>query len=167
MDTSQPATSKSLSGASVQRRRGAGFRALTALAINVGAAFGSLRANWFRSFLTVLGVVIGVASVIVLVAFGTGAQKEITSQIDTLGTNVAIVVPGKMRGQTNFNPMGGLGISNLGLREVEALRGLPGIRGVAPVLFLGGGVYYGQKPAPICMPIATTPEFKEIRRLTI
>ena len=70
-------------------QRRAGQRQLNSLALNVGAAFESLRGNWFRAGLTVLGVVIGVAAVIVLVAFGQGARQEITGQIDTLGMNVA------------------------------------------------------------------------------
>ena len=145
-----------------------GLRALDALRINLGAALDSLRRNWFRSFLTILGVVIGVASVIILVAFGLGAKHEITSQIDTLGTNVAIVVPGKLKkGQSNFNPMGGLGISNLTEKDVEALRRTPGVRAAAPLVFMGGGVYRGDKPASICMPIATTPDFPVIRRVQV
>jgi putative ABC transport system permease protein len=142
-------------------------RPLSALLTNIGAAFDSLRGNWFRSFLTILGVVIGVASVIVLVAFGQGARKEITAQIDTLGANVAILVPGKMQGQKNFNPIGGMGVSNLTERDVEIIRQVPGIRAVAPITFLGGGVYRDDRPAAICMPIATVPEFQGIRRLTM
>jgi putative ABC transport system permease protein len=143
------------------------LRPLGALAINVGAALASLRGNWFRSILTILGVVIGVASVIILVAFGHGAQKEITGQIDTLGANVAIVIPGKLRGQSNFNPTAGLGISNLTEKDLKAVRRVPGVRAAAPIIFLGGGVYRGDKPAAICMPIGTTPEFQQIRRLSI
>jgi putative ABC transport system permease protein len=142
-------------------------RLFAALSINTGAALASLRGNWFRSFLTILGVIIGVASVIVLVAFGQGAQKEITSQIDTLGTNVAVVVPGKIQGNTNFNPMGGLGISNLSGRDEAIIRGVRGVRAVAPISFLSGSVFRDETPAPICMPLATTPAFRQIRRLRI
>jgi putative ABC transport system permease protein len=149
------------------RKRAGAPQALAALGINVGAALASVRGNWFRSFLTILGVVIGVASVIILVAFGEGAQKEITSQIDTLGTNVAIVMPGKVRGQSNFNPTGGLGISNLSEADAAAVRAVPGVRDIAPLAFLGGGVYYKDQPASICLPIATVPSFPNIRRLKL
>jgi putative ABC transport system permease protein len=142
-------------------------RLLVALSLNTATALDSIRGNWLRSFLTVLGVIIGVASVIVLVAFGQGAQKEITAQIDTLGANVAILVPGKMQGQSNFNPTGNLGISNLTDRDVAAVRGVAGVRSVAPLMFISGGVYRGDKPAGICMPIATVPEFLKIRRLAL
>ncbi len=142
-------------------------RTWTALRLNMGAALDSLRGNWFRSTLTMLGVVIGVAAVIILIAFGQGAQKEITSQIDTLGTNVAILLPGKVQGQQNFNPAGGMGISNLKRGDLDAIRSVRGIRAVAPLAFVSGGVYRDAKPASICMPIATVPAFAPIRRLSI
>lgn len=146
-------------------RRAARLRWRATLALNVGAAIDSLRSNVFRAGLTVLGVVIGVAAVIVLVAFGEGAQREITAQIDTLGANVAIVMPGKVQGSTNFNPTGGLGVSNITDRDMEAVRKVHGVRRVAPVMFVTGGIYRGSQPAKICMPLATVPEIQEIRRL--
>jgi putative ABC transport system permease protein len=55
-----------------------------------------LRANRLRSGLTMLGVVIGVAAVVVLVAIGTGAKQEVESQVQGLGSNLLLVVPGKV-----------------------------------------------------------------------
>lgn len=135
--------------------------------INLLTALESIRRNWSRSALTVLGVVIGVAAVIVLAAFGQGAREEVTGQIDTLGTNVAVLVPGKFRGQSNFNPTGGLGISNITGRDVESLRRIRGVRNVGPMLFVVGGVYRGERAAQICLPIGVMPEHLVIRRLQI
>ena len=59
-------------------------------------ALTALRANRLRSALTVLGVVIGVAAVVVLVAIGTGAKQEVERQVEGLGSNLVIVVPGKL-----------------------------------------------------------------------
>ena len=56
----------------------------------------ALRANRLRSLLTMLGVVIGVAAVVVLVAIGTGAKQEVENQVNGLGANLIIVVPGKL-----------------------------------------------------------------------
>ena len=56
----------------------------------------ALRANGLRSLLTMLGVVIGVAAVVVLVAIGTGAKQEVEQQIQGLGSNLVIIVPGKL-----------------------------------------------------------------------
>jgi putative ABC transport system permease protein len=58
-------------------------------------ALGALLANRLRSVLTMLGVVIGVAAVVVLVALGSGAKHEIEQQVEGLGSNIIIVVPGK------------------------------------------------------------------------
>jgi putative ABC transport system permease protein len=57
----------------------------------------ALRINLLRSVLTTLGIVIGVASVIILVAVGTGASGEVDKQIKALGTNMLVVFPGSMR----------------------------------------------------------------------
>ncbi len=58
-------------------------------------ALGAIRANKLRSALTMLGIVIGVAAVITMVALGTGAQKAVESQIQQLGTNNLTVFPGQ------------------------------------------------------------------------
>ncbi|MFC2991407.1 ABC transporter permease [Halomonas tibetensis] len=54
----------------------------------------ALRANRMRSFLTMLGIIVGVASVITMVAVGAGAQTQIAEQIRTLGANVLMIQPG-------------------------------------------------------------------------
>ena len=59
-------------------------------------ALTALRANRLRSLLTMLGVVIGVAAVVVLVAIGTGAKQEVEEQVNGLGANLVIVVPGRL-----------------------------------------------------------------------
>ncbi|MDP9433598.1 MAG: ABC transporter permease [Actinomycetota bacterium] len=75
----------------------------------------ALRANRLRSALTMLGVVIGVAAVVVLVAIGTGARDEVTTQVEGLGSNIVLVVPGQL----------GVGsaptVSRLQLDDIEVL----------------------------------------------
>jgi putative ABC transport system permease protein len=56
----------------------------------------ALRANRLRSLLTMLGVVIGVAAVVVLVAIGSGAKQEVESQVEGLGSNIIFVFPGSV-----------------------------------------------------------------------
>src|SRR5688572_26673856 len=60
-------------------------------------SFASLMANKVRSLLTMLGVIIGVASVIALLALGSGASSAITSQIQSAGTNLLTIMPGSPR----------------------------------------------------------------------
>jgi putative ABC transport system permease protein len=57
----------------------------------------ALRANRLRSALTMLGVVIGVSAVVLLVAIGTGAKNEVEAQVQGLGSNLLLVVPGELQ----------------------------------------------------------------------
>jgi putative ABC transport system permease protein len=68
----------------------------------LGVALEALRANKLRSFLTMLGIVIGVAAVIAMVALGRGAQKSVKDRIAALGTTLVTVLPGQTRG---FGPV--------------------------------------------------------------
>jgi putative ABC transport system permease protein len=64
---------------------------------SVKIALSSLRANKLRTILTMLGIIIGVASVVALMAIGNGAQVAITSQISSIGSNLLTVFPGQQR----------------------------------------------------------------------
>ena len=64
----------------------------------IAVALGALRANKMRSLLTMLGIVIGVAAVIAVVALGTGAQSAVKDRISSLGTTLLTVMPGQQRG---------------------------------------------------------------------
>lgn len=64
---------------------------------SVRIAFRALRANTMRSLLTMLGIIIGVAAVITMVAIGEGAHTRVAEQIRTLGANLLMVLPGAAR----------------------------------------------------------------------
>lgn len=64
---------------------------------SIQVALTALRSNLMRSILTTLGIVIGVASVIILVAVGNGAAGEVNRQISALGTNMLVIFPDAMR----------------------------------------------------------------------
>ena len=64
----------------------------------LAVALEALRANKLRSFLTMLGIVIGVAAVIAMVALGRGAQQSVKERIASLGTTLLTVTPGQARG---------------------------------------------------------------------
>jgi putative ABC transport system permease protein len=71
--------------------------------------YAALFANKTRSGLTVLGIVIGIASVIALVSIGQGATSSIQSTIQSLGSNLLIITPGAQRGPGGFGVSGGRG----------------------------------------------------------
>lgn len=91
-------------------------------------AFKQIRKNYLRAFLTMLGIIIGVGSVIVMLALGNGATKKITSQISSLGSNLLIVFPAR-----NLNNDGKSKKRNFTMQEVDTIRSrLMGVRAVAP-----------------------------------
>jgi len=92
-------------------------------------ALRELRRNVMRSFLTMLGIIIGVAAVIILVTLGGGATKQVTEQISSLGSNLMMVAPGKRMG-----PGQGSGAAPFKLADAEAIaREITSLRAVAPV----------------------------------
>jgi putative ABC transport system permease protein len=88
-----------------------------------------LRRNVMRSFLTMLGIIIGVAAVIILVTLGGGATRQVTEQISSLGSNLMMVAPGKRMGP------GMEGSAALfKLADAEAIgREIDSAQGVAPI----------------------------------
>lgn len=102
---------------------------------NIRNALGAIGSNKMRSALTMLGVIIGVASVVLMVAIGQGAQKSVTSRIESLGTNLLVVSPGSPT-QTNVRFGGGSGgSSTLPNDDAKAIQQyVQGLSGVAPEL---------------------------------
>lgn len=86
-----------------------------------------------RSFLTMLGIVIGIASVILLTTIGEGARLYILTQFTQFGTNLVSVNPGKVSTSGIHGAMGGT-IHPLTLSDVEALDRVPGVEKTVPVV---------------------------------
>ena len=63
------------------------------IATNLAIAFQALKVNKLRSSLTMLGIIIGVAAVITMIAVGGGAQARVKAQISSLGSNLMIIIP--------------------------------------------------------------------------
>jgi len=93
-------------------------------------ALRSVRRNMLRSFLTILGIVIGVSAVITMVTLGNGATQSIQMQITSLGTNLLMVMPGQ-RGPGGSGGGGGGGVPHF--TEADALAIASQIGGVAVV----------------------------------
>ena len=83
-------------------------------------AFISILKNKMRSFLTILGIIIGISAVIVMVSIGSGVQKQIQDQISGLGVNLLTVFPGSLRQGSVF--MGGGTGSRLTIDDVNKLQ---------------------------------------------
>ena len=94
-------------------------------------ALREIRRNLMRSFLTVLGIVIGVAAVITMVTLGNGATRMVAEQISSLGSNLLIMRPGQRLGPGRDSA----GASNFKTADAEALTSqINGLQAVAPVI---------------------------------
>mgnify|MGYP000926537628 CR=1 FL=1 len=92
-------------------------------------ALRAIRRNLMRSFLTVLGIVIGVAAVITMVTLGNGATKSVSDQISSMGSNMLIVIPGQ-----RFGP-GSEGAPSFKSADVDAVRNqITAVERVAPMV---------------------------------
>ena len=105
----------------------------------VKLALQAIRRNALRSFLTVLGIVIGVGAVIAMVTIGRGTTAKVSADLAQLGTNLLFVRPGQFgpgRASTDAKPFN--------TRDIEAIRSqVPGLRAVAPVAQKSFTVIYG------------------------
>lgn len=110
-------------------------------------AINALKRNKMRSFLTMLGIIIGVASVITMLAIGQGSKKSIQDQIASMGSNMLFVMPGNMR-------MGGVqqGSSSsqrLTVKDVAAIRAeCDAVVAVSPEVRSSGQAVYGNANWP-------------------
>lgn len=115
------------------------MRSLLTWADYFGTAWCSLRQHRLRSLLTILGVVVGVASVVLLIAIVQGVKTEVTRQIQQFGANLLFVIPGRVDMGQPFNPMSVLGLSTLNRQDVQVLIEVPGVQRAVPVMFIAGG----------------------------
>ena len=105
----------------------------------IAVALGAIAANKMRSFLTMLGIIIGIAAVITMVSLGEGAQRDVQERLQSMGTNVLTVRPGQ-------NMFGGIdrGDARLTTKDAEALLVEPrAIRAVAPEMERRQQVVFG------------------------
>ncbi len=130
-------------------------------------AITALYANKMRSFLTMLGVIIGVASVILLVSIGQGVASQITEDIEGLGTNIVNVVPGKVElGQGGGN-RSGMAESKLTLNEVKLIKDrVKSIEGVTPMSEVGVKARY-QSETRFTVAAAVSPDFPKVRNFPV
>ena len=134
---------------------------------NIRNALGAIGSNKMRSALTMLGIIIGVASVVLLVAIGQGAQASVTAQIQNLGTNLLTVSPGSPN-QTNVR-FGGGGGATTTLKSTDAdaiLAHVTGLSGIESELSKRQQVIAGNLNTNTSL-IGTTPEYVTVRNAPV
>ncbi|BAY45131.1 hypothetical protein SAMD00079811_27330 [Scytonema sp. HK-05] len=119
----------------------------------------TLLSNKLRSALTMLGIVIGNASVITMIGVGEGGQKFVNKQLESLGPNVLFVIPGNRETQRISNDVP----KNLVLEDAEAIASqVPTIAGVSPELNGRYVANYRNRNTNVNI-IGTTPSFLKVR----
>ena len=101
-------------------------------------AINSLKANKLRTFLSMLGIIIGVGAVIAIVSIGSGAREQITAQISDLGSNVINIFPGTSKGWGGKVSKSSADVFTLELADyIEKVS--PSVKRVVPI-FQGSGL---------------------------
>lgn len=112
------------------------------------SALKSILANKIRSILTVLGIVIGVASVTILVSLGQGLKDQVSGLIRGFGSNVIFVTSGKISdskgGMTQINPSNLIATDIIKLSDVETVKEIKGIKHITPMALVSGNLKYEQ-----------------------
>lgn len=144
---------------------------------SIKLAFKSIWAHKIRSFLTIIGIVIGISSVVLLMSLGEGVKNDIKSMVNDLGSNLIFVISGNMGikqdNQNNSSQMGfgsNMQFSNpanftsgdiLKQEDIDKIKQIDGVKEVAPMSTVSGFLEYEDKIlSPTIM--ATTPQMKNI-----
>ncbi|HLD26694.1 MAG TPA: ABC transporter permease [Patescibacteria group bacterium] len=131
------------------------------------SALEDFRRNKMRTFLTSLGILIGVASVILLISFGLGLKKYIQNQFESLGTNLVIIFPGQILQGGGFRSGGGsLGGARFDEKDVLNLKKIKPNLFVVP-MFIKTITVSGEGNSAISDLYATTADMFPVRNLEI
>ena len=132
----------------------------------VRLAVGRLGTSRLRSALTMLGVIIGVASVTALVGIGQGATSGITSQIEALGTNLLTVNPGSATSFGGLTRLAQGSADTLTVDDASAIAQIDGIAAVAPEITTQALVIATDENETTTI-VGTTPEYASVRNQTV
>lgn len=115
------------------------------LLTNIKSSLFILRANKKRAFLTMLGIIIGVSSVIIIISAGAGAQSLIVNEINSFGSNLFGILPGAAKENGPPASIMGITVTTLKLKELDDLKKIPHVEAVtAYVRGVGTASYQGQ-----------------------
>ncbi|MBQ7181277.1 MAG: ABC transporter permease, partial [Bacteroidaceae bacterium] len=128
-------------------------------------AFTAILSNKFRSFLSMLGIIIGVAAVIIMMAIGQGSKQSVRSELSKMGTNLLTIRPGaEMRGGVRRDPSE---MQTLKMSDYESLLTEASlITHVSPEVSSGGQVIYGANNTSTTI-YGESPEYMDIKLWTI
>ena len=127
-------------------------------------AAGELRGHRLRTGLSVAGVAVGIAAVVALTALGEGARRYVVDQFVALGSNLLIVLPGKVE-TTGAAPFGGV-THDLTIDDFRAVERLPRVRRAAPLVVATDTVHFQDRGRAVPV-LGTTAAFAAVRQLAV
>jgi putative ABC transport system permease protein len=134
----------------------------------IRTAVSALNARRMRSLLTMLGILIGIAAVMLTVGLGQGAQQQITSQINSLGSNMIIVTPSSSTSSGGFRGGGGA-VSTLTTADAAMLADpaiAPDVAAVAPTSSVSGSLQSSSSTWTSTV-VGTVPDWQSVRARTM
>lgn len=135
---------------------------MTRILSNLAAALMSLREQRSRAALSSLGIMVGSLAILLLVSIAKGVQADMTREVEGIGVNLLIVLPGRVDEGTMMAP-GLLGISYLEEQDIARIVRVPGVRRAIPVSFVGSGLVADGERSPTTLVVATKPDWFSIR----
>lgn len=136
---------------------------LKALFRNSALGLDALLHNKIRSILTMLGIIIGVFSIILLIGVGQGVKKDVRDQVTELGTNVVYILPGQvLTAKGGYNPAASLGASTLKEEDATAVEKLSDIQRGTVISLISGLPKVGDVTMPGSFNLAVEPGFFQI-----
>lgn len=135
---------------------------------NIGLAWESIKTAKMRNFFTMLGVIIGVASVVTTISLGEGVRRQVSRQAAEFGSDTLVVRPGNVVNRdlagnvTGFNLQGALTTSILADKDLDAVSKTPGVAAMAPMAITNGVPSYNEQPASTTTVVGTTSNLAEL-----
>ncbi len=130
-------------------------------------SYSGLKHAKVRSLLTMLGIVIGIASVILLMSIGKSAEALILDQVKSIGSNLVFIIPGATKGSRFASPpsVQGVIIKTLAKRDADAIAREPSVAKVAPEVRGQAKIVFGNNDTSVTY-TGTTADFFEIRNFS-
>lgn len=131
----------------------------------------SMRNNRTRTFLTILGITLGVACMTTILALSTGASQLISNQVHALGGNIAVLRPGAERHIKDLRDVASpisndsFTTSSLTEKDYTDIQKMEGVADVAPLMSISGTVKAGTTALSLTPIVATTPDLQKVANL--
>lgn len=132
---------------------------------NIKTAIASVRGAKWRSLLTMLGIIIGIVSVVTVVSIGEGVKQQVISQVNQRSKGLITIRPGQLVNRDDKGHITGVNVFSgyattgaLSDKDVQTVEKTPGVKGAVPLSILAGNVTYENKPHGNVVVIGTTAE---------